>query len=82
MDLSKIFGIKRITGGKYGDSLIAELEEVQTFRPKRLIPNLIDHLDDFATEQYSLVNRGENHFEKGNLSKTSAIEFIKDGCQQ
>ncbi|KAJ8911265.1 hypothetical protein NQ315_015268 [Exocentrus adspersus] len=39
----RILGIKKITGGKYGDSLIAELEEVrriQTFLPKRLIPSL------------------------------------------
>ncbi|KAJ8914936.1 hypothetical protein NQ315_016090 [Exocentrus adspersus] len=80
----RILGIKWIIGGKYDDSLTVELEEVQTFLPKQLISKLIDHLEDFATEQYSLsiVNRGEKNFEKGNLSKTSIIEFIKDIYQQ
>ncbi|KAJ8916936.1 hypothetical protein NQ315_013408 [Exocentrus adspersus] len=71
-----------ITGGKYGDSLIAELEEAQTFLPKRLIPNLIEHLEDFATGQYCLVNRGLKEFEAGNLAKTSIIQFINDDDQQ
>ncbi|KAJ8914103.1 hypothetical protein NQ315_014299 [Exocentrus adspersus] len=78
----RILGIKKITGGKYDDSLIAELEEAQTFLPKRLIPNLIEHLEDFATGQYCLVNRDLKEFDSDNLAKTSIIEFIKDDEQQ
>ncbi|KAJ8914296.1 hypothetical protein NQ315_011281 [Exocentrus adspersus] len=63
----RILGIKKITGGKYGHSLIADLEEAQTFLPKRLIPNPIDHLEDFATGQYCLVNHGLKEFRGSNI---------------
>ncbi|KAJ8980853.1 hypothetical protein NQ317_008912 [Molorchus minor] len=44
---------------KYGDSLVAELEDCQVFLPKRMVTEIGEHLGKFEGGKYNLISRGE-----------------------
>ncbi|XP_018566086.1 uncharacterized protein LOC108907054 [Anoplophora glabripennis] len=61
---------------KYGDGLVAELEDCQVFLPKRLLVQLEDHLDDFKDKRYGLISLGEKTIETE--KKTILLEFVNN----
>ena len=56
--------LARLINTKYGECILLELEENTTFLPKRVVPMMKDHLEEFSSGNYSIVFQGFKNVNK------------------
>lgn len=65
----------KIVKTRFGETVLLEFANAKTFLPKRMVPLMRDHIDNFADSKYSFIFEGL--MQVGNPRLGSKFRFIE-----